>query len=378
MKIQEELNRLKGEHLYRQRRIISSNKEFPLIEIDSRELVNFGSNNYLNLGNRIDKKLYQDLSENGLIQQASPLISGYTKWHQDLEIKLAKMKSREASLLFSSGFTANLATITSLCQESDLLLIDKLSHASIMETTKYKDINYRVFPHKNYDYMDKILEKNRDRYNEIFIVTDTLFSMDGDMANLKKLRFFAEKYNAYIICDDAHATGVYGSKGSGLATRSAIKGYDKLIITGTLSKAMQAYGGFVAADHDIIELLVNKAKPYIYNTALPLVHVLSALNALEHVEQATQQRQLWQNICYLKKRLDKKFSVPYSPIFPIVIGDNEKVVELSQSLLENGFFVPAIRYPTVPKKKAMLRISISAGHSKKQLEDLAKIINTGI
>ncbi|OGI06126.1 MAG: hypothetical protein A2Y40_02565 [Candidatus Margulisbacteria bacterium GWF2_35_9] len=378
MNLGKELTELKIQHLYRSRKIVEDTKYFPMININDRELINFASNNYLALGESINEEVLGNLLTNGIVQQASPLISGYTKWHKELEEKLARMKGRESALLFSSGFTANLATITTLCTEKDLIIIDKLSHASIMEATKYRHINYRVFPHLNYEYLIKMLQAHRSEYEDVYIVTDSLFSMDGDKANLRKIREIAERFNAYMIVDDAHATGVYGENGSGLVNRKEVVDYKKLIVTGTLSKALQSYGGFVAADCQIIEYLVNKAKPYIYNTALPLVHVFSGLKALELFSTKQNQTKLWKNIVYFSNTMNSHYNIELSPIIPIVIGDNEKVQLMSQKLWEDGFFVPAIRYPTVPKKKAMLRISLSAGHQQTHLESLAQAIKRHI
>ncbi|MDD5457347.1 MAG: 8-amino-7-oxononanoate synthase [Candidatus Margulisbacteria bacterium] len=370
-RFREELSVLKESYLYRRRKVISDIADFPYIGINNRKLLNFGSNNYLGLGREVTEFILEQIEKTGMVQQASPLITGYTMYHEQLENKLAELKQLPSALLFSSGFMANLGLITALVEEQDLLVIDKLCHASIMECTKYKSISFRVFPHRNYDYLRDILSKSKNKYRNIYLATDTLFSMEGDKANLELMLQIAGEYDAYLICDDAHATGVYGVCGAGLTVRSKINKYPKLIVTGSLSKALQSYGGYIVGQKEITDYLVNKCRPYIYNTALPLIHVLGATHVLDVLNKKNIQQKLWQNICCLAENLAWLKRPEYSPIIPVKIGDNEKVLALGKFLEDRGFYVPAIRYPTVPKKDALLRISVSAAHEKKQLISLA-------
>ncbi len=372
MDFNKEINLLKTRSLYRHRKVVEETECFPEILINGQRKISFASNNYLNLGDVIRSSLDLSLTKS-IIQQSSPLITGYTASHAKLEEALAALKGQEATILFSNGFVANLALLTTIVGPKDLVVLDKLNHASIMEVTKYKDINFRIFPHKNYSYLGKILREQKAKFENIFIVSDTLFSMEGDTPDFKKLRALAQEHKAYLILDDAHATGVYGIKGAGLATKGCLKDYNKLIVTGSLSKALQSYGGFVCASRDIVEYLVNKAKPYIYNTALPQIHVESCLLALEHIEQA--QVRLWKNIVYFVTSMKSVCKASYSPIIPIYMESNEHVLAASEKLSVEGVFVPAIRYPTVPKNTALLRISLSAGHTKAQLDKLVYLLS---
>lgn len=353
------LRTLKETHLYRERKQVSSLKTFPTVRINGQAVIHFGSNNYLGFCESLTDGTKADVT----VQESSPLISGYTDRHAQLEAKLAQLKGQNMSLLFSSGFLANLSTLTSLAGSKDLLLIDKMSHASIMEATRYREVSFRTFPHRNYRYAEKLLKSHRTKYSQVYLVSDSLFSMEGDEASLEELLYLAKTYDAWLLLDDAHAMGVYGEQGEGFATAERLEHYEKLIITGTLSKALASYGGFIAADDVVIDLLINKARPYLFNTALPLVHVASALAHLEVIAKIQPQKKLWGNIQKFNELLGRKSYPACSPIIPIACSSNEQALTLSKTLFEKGFFVPAIRYPTVPHRKAMLRVSLSAAHT---------------
>jgi 8-amino-7-oxononanoate synthase len=364
----EELDSLKDSFLYRERSPVDQTCSFPSISREGKVLLNFGSNNYLGLAEKVARDVVDSYKEL-LTQQSSPLICGYTMSHQQLESELAALKQQESAVLFSSGFLANLSLLTTLFTDKDLIIIDKRCHASIMEVTKYKDLNFRTFPHLNYDYLEKLLKNNGNGYEKVCIVTDSLFSMDGDCADLHRLKQLAERYDTYLVVDEAHANGVYGSRGAGLTVEQGCSSYSKLITTGTLSKAFGSYGGFVTADKNVCELLINKAKPYIYNTALPLIHVQSALVAMIYLKTGTDQKKLLSNIHYMKEK-----GVVYgwckSPILPLVIGNNEQTLKVSSFFSDNGIYAPAIRYPTVPKRQSMIRFSLSSSHSREHLDRL--------
>lgn len=369
-----ELDRLQAQELYRVRHVVDGMRTFPISVIDGKQVVNFGSNNYLGIGKYIQDKVLALCTEYGIVQQASPLVTGYTQWHKELEQKVAAMKGSEAGLVLSSGFQANLTALSALLKTTDLMIVDKMSHASIMEVTRYRHINYRAYPHMNYEYLEKILKNNRHKFDNIFIITDSLFSMTGDLADLQRCTELSEKYDCWLVIDDAHATGTYGNKGSGLAVNKGHLDGSKIIITGSFSKALQSYGGYIVGPSKLMDYLVNIARPYIYNTALPLVHVFAALEAIRVLHEGTHQEKLWRNIHLLIDALKVRYPVEYSPIVPVIIGDNKKTMDLSQYLFEEGYYCPAIRYPTVPRKKAMLRISVSAAHSKSHISGLASIL----
>ena len=236
-----------------------------------------------------------------------------------------------------------------------------------MEATRYREISFRTFPHRNTLYAEKLLKSHRAKYDQVYLVSDSLFSMEGDEASLEELLYLAKTYDAYLVLDDAHAIGVYGEQGEGLATADRLGNFEKLIITGTLSKALASYGGFIAASESVIDFLVNKAKPYIFNTALHQVHVVTALTHLEAIATTQPQKQLWNNIRIFNELLGRISYPACSPIIPISCSSNEYALQLSENLFEKGFFVPAIRYPSVPRQKPMLRVSLSAAHTSDHL-----------
>lgn len=375
-RLENELAELKANNLYRKRLVIASTAHFPIITLvgpdgGSREVVSFASNNYLGLGQSTA------LSE-PTVQMSSPLVTGYTAKHQELEKKLASLKGTNSALLFSSGFTTNSALLSTLVGPKDAVLLDKYCHASLMEITRDPSKNFHSFQHKRYDLARKQLVKLRPRYEVIYLVSDSVFSMEGDEADLSQLTQLAREFDATLILDDAHAIGCYGKSGEGFATADSVQlPADKLIISGTLSKALGSYGGFVCASETIIDYLVNKARPYIYSTALPIIHVEAAHQHLDIIETLQPQTQLWGNIAFITQKLGITTHPPHSPIIKIPVGDNEKAIRLSAGLLAAGFHVPAIRYPTVPRKDAMLRVSLSASHTFEQLGGLCAALAHG-
>ena len=367
-----EIELLKEKCLYRERVLVEYD-DFPIISRGNRKLLHFGSNNYLGIGRAVWKNTLAKIGESVPVQQASPLIAGYTMYHQRLEQKLAEMKGTADALLFSSGFAANVAVLTTLPNKDDCVFVDKLCHASLLEATRYADFHYRVFPHKNYEYLEKLLKT--EKYRRAFIVSDHIFSMHGDRASLEILGQLAKQYDAMLILDEAHVTGVVvpsGLRGSGILQQIS----EQIIITGSLSKALQSYGGFVSGAKEVVEYLINKAKGYIYNTALPQVNAIMALEAITIIDTTPVVDKLWKRIDYFESQLNLKgMESRQSAIIPIIIGDNEGVLKLSHQLEAAGFYIPAIRYPTVPPKQAMLRISLSAAHEEADLKQLAVFIS---
>ena len=271
----------------------------------------------------------------------------------------------ERALVFGAGYLANLGVLTALAGEKDLVVMDKLSHASLIDGARLSGAALRVFPHKNLSRLEEIL-KGASGFRRRVIVTDTVFSMDGDTADLEGLVSLKERYDSLLIVDEAHALGIFGKRGSGLSEERGLENQID-VRTGTLSKALGVFGGFAAASETLIESLVNFSRPFIFATAPPPALAAAALKALEILQSEPDLRKkLWQNV----KRIGDRQTGVCSPIIPIILGDEKRTVEISELLVEKGIWIPAIRYPTVPRGKARLRLTVSAAHTEADLNQL--------
>ncbi|MBU1259787.1 MAG: 8-amino-7-oxononanoate synthase [Planctomycetes bacterium] len=344
-----------------------------VIRIANAEKALFCSNNYLNLaGNKqIIAAAKEAMDKFGYGSAASRLISGTIKPHIELENALAKMFNKQAALVFPSGYMTNLAVLQTIPQKGDLILLDKLDHASIIDAAQGSDAEFRTYHRTQFDKIEKFLAS--EEYNRKFIVTESIFSMDGDFADLKKLVELKKKYNAYLIIDEAHAFGCMGKTGAGLAEELGLLNEIDIIIA-TLSKSAGCSGGFVASDKCVIDYLVNKARPFIYTTASSVANSAAGLCAVEIIKNAQDKRKrLKQNADYLREKLKTlglDTGTSTSHIIPVIIGDNKKTLEISKKLFGKGFFVVAIRPPTVAPGTARLRISVQSDHTKEQLDGL--------
>lgn len=341
--INQELVELKKAGLYRELRVVDRNK----YKI-------FCSNDYLGLSQhpKVKERTIEIIKKFGFGAGASRLISGNTAIQEELEKKIARFKKREAAIVFSTGYMANLGVITSLVNEKDTVIIDRLNHASIIDACRLSKAKLQVYPHKDIKALAKILSRS-EKYQRRLIVTDAVFSMDGDLAPIEEIVALGKKHEAITMADYAHATGVV-----------TIAGKPDLAM-GTLSKAIGSIGGFIAGSSEMIEYLHNKARSFIYTTALPPAACGASLAALEIIESQPQlQQKLWDNIKMVSKNAE-------SPIIPIMIGDANKTMEISQKLFARGLFVSGIRPPTVPKGQSRLRITVAANHTKEDLKCLA-------
>ena len=367
---QKKIQGLKEQNLYRRLRILK-NPEGKHAVFEGRKLLLFCSNDYLGLSRqpRVIKAAQKALKQYGLGAGAARLISGTTKAHEALEKKLAQIKGKENALVFATGFLANLGILTAFAGEGDVVIMDKLCHASLVDGARLSKAELRVFPHKNYEKCEDLLRQYPGQKK--LLVTESVFSMDGDLADLKKLIQLKKKYGAFLIVDDAHGTGVLGARGYG-ATEGFSSGID--IVMGTLSKALGGLGGFVAGDKVSIDHLINFARPFIFATALPPVLCEAAREALCAIEEEPLLRKkLWKNIHSVHNGLTKLgFSVakPESAILPVIIGDEKKALDAAKQLLDRGIFIPAVRYPTVPKSKARLRVTVSTAHTAQDVRKL--------
>ncbi|MGB9612928.1 MAG: 8-amino-7-oxononanoate synthase [Candidatus Margulisiibacteriota bacterium] len=363
----QELEFLKSIGLYRELKTIEKIDGSKII-IAGRKLINFCSNDYLGLSQhpKVKERTIEIIKEFGVGAGASRLISGNTIIHEELERKIAKFKKREAAIVFPTGYQANLGVISCLVEEKDTVIIDRLNHASIIDACRLSKAQMQVYPHQDLMRLENILQRS-EKFRRRLIITDSVFSMDGDLAPLPEIIKLAKKYQALVMIDEAHATGVIGKTGRGLEEFFNIEGQADIVM-GTFSKALGSIGGFVCGSLELITYLRNKARSFIYTTALPAAICAAALAALEIIENEPELiNQLWKNI-------NKVNPSAQSAIIPIIIGELNKTMEISTKFFENGIFLSGIRPPTVPKNQCRLRLTITAAHTENDLEHLRSLI----
>jgi len=381
-----ELQALRARSLERHLREISS-AQGPEIEIGSRRLINFSSNDYLGLATdpRLREAAIGAIGDFGVGAGASRLISGTQSPHLRLEQALAKWKGTEAALCFSSGYAAALGTMPALVSKGDVVLLDKLCHASLIDGAKLSGAVLRVFPHNHLGKLESHLEWARREHpgKRILIVTESVFSMDGDCAPVREVVELKKRFGALLMLDEAHAVGVIGANGRGLAAAENLnQAVD--VQMGTLSKALGASGGYICGSRNLIEWLINRARSFIYSTAPPpgiVAAALAAVDFLSSTEGEERRGLLWERIDSMRDHLSlvtSHFSprnvIPSSAIFPWIVGDEQAALDLARALRGEGFLVPAIRYPTVAKGAARLRIAVTASHDENQIRSLCEAI----
>ncbi|OIO38985.1 MAG: 8-amino-7-oxononanoate synthase [Candidatus Omnitrophica bacterium CG1_02_49_10] len=374
--LKEELNILKEKGLYRALRRVSSGAG-PTAVVDGREVINLCSNNYLGLAKHpaLIEASIEATKKYGTGSGASRLVSGNIELYEELESLLAEFKGTESALVFSSGYSANIGAITALMSSGDFVVSDRLNHASIIDGCRLSGAKFNVYPHKDTKKLEEILSRATGRYGKIVIATDSVFSMDGDIAPLDILSEIADRYGAYLFIDDAHATGVLGPEGRGSLSHFGIDG-GEFIEMGTLSKALGSLGGFIAGSSHLVNYLKNKARSFIYSTALPPSVLASSIAALKIVKSDGSFREkLWENVSRFREPLQALgFDTMDSAtqIIPVLIGDNKKTMEFSEMLFERGVFAQGIRPPTVPDGTARIRASISSAHTDEHIERAVK------
>jgi 8-amino-7-oxononanoate synthase len=370
----DDLNERRHRGLYRWRRRLMSGQG-PHVRLDGRDVVNFSSNDYLNLATdpRLARAAARAARRFGCGAGASPLVSGLTPPLRALERALATWERCGVALVFSSGFMANLAVVSSLAGREDAIFSDAWNHASLIDGCRLSRGVVHVYPHADIGELATLLEKEGRSARRRLIVSDSVFSMDGDLAPLASLLELAERFDCLVVLDEAHATGVLGEGGRGLS--EMVPTSDRLIKVGTLSKALGAQGGFVCGSRVLIGWLINVARPYIFSTALAPPIAAAAREAVRLVEKEPERRR---HLIALARRLREDlaalgFTVRGSgvPIVPVIVGDPRAAVRLSRALQERGLLVPAIRPPSVPEGTARLRISLTAGHTN---EDVTRLV----
>lgn len=364
------LTELEHNGLYRRLRSISGEQD-SAVTLDGREVLLLSSNNYLGLANHPAlKHAAQDAIERyGCGAGASRLISGNMTLQQELEQRLAAFKKTDAALVFPSGYHANIGVISSLMGPGDTILSDALNHASIIDGCRLSRAHVHVFHHCDMAHLAQVLA-DCPQSGQRLIVTDSVFSMDGDVAPLADIVTLARRYNAWVMVDEAHATGVFGAHGAGVVEELGL--FNEVEIhMGTLGKALGGFGAYVAGSRELIEWLINRARSFIYTTGIPPAVAASALAALDLVDREPERRQqLWRNVAFLQRGLEElgyKLGPTRSPILPVLIGEAPPTMALAEALLRRGVFAHGIRPPTVPDGTSRLRVTPMATHSHEQL-----------
>jgi 8-amino-7-oxononanoate synthase len=378
----DDLAELHERGLYRERRRPQS-AQGVRVRLRGRELLNFSSNDYLNLA--ADPGLAQAAARaaqrHGCGTGSSPLVSGHLAPHRALERDLARWEGTEAALVFSSGFAANLALVSSLASKETAIYSDELNHASLIDGCRLARATVHVYRHGDMAHLEDLLRRTADGFDRRLIVSDSVFSMDGDLAPLPELAALAQRYEALLLLDEAHATGVLGEHGRGLSELCPPgAGFEpaRLIKMGTLSKALGTQGGFVCGPRLLCDWLVNRARPYIFSTALAPPVVAAARCALGIVEAEPQRRRHLLGLATLLRDEVRAIGHSTAPspcqIVPVVVGSAQAAVALSERLQKRGLLVPAIRPPSVPEGSARLRISLTAGHTEKDVRCLVQAL----
>jgi len=343
------------------------------VSLDGKEVVNLSSNNYLGLAT--DKKVMeaakQAINDYGAGTGSVRTIVGNQLLLEQLEELLAEFKREEAVTVFQSGLNCNIGAIQAIVNKGDLIVSDELNHASIIDGVRLSRADKAIYKHSDMDDLERILKEKRDDYSNVLIITDGVFSMDGDLAKLPKMVELAKKYNCLTYVDDAHGSGVLGENGRGTVDHFNLHGQVDFII-GTLSKAIGVIGGYVASKKVVKEWLLHRGRPILFSTALPPAAIGATLKSVELLMKSTKYTDnLWENAKYFKAKLDKLgFDIGKSetPITPVMVGKDALTMEFSKKLLAEGVFVSGIVFPTVPKNKGRLRCMISAAHTKKDLD----------
>ncbi len=372
----------------------------PEVKIGGRRFINFSSNDYLGLANdpRLREAATAAIDEFGVGAGASRLISGNLSPHLCLERALAKWKGTEGALCFSSGYAAALGTIPALVTKDDVVLLDKLCHASLIDSAKLSGASLRVFPHNHVGKLESHIEWARREHagKRVLIVTESVFSMDGDRVPLRDIIELKKRFAALLMLDEAHAVGVVGPNGRGLAAAENLTD-DVDVQMGTLSKALGTSGGYICGSRDLIEWLINRARSFIYSTAPPPVIAAAALAAVDFLSSSQGEERrlsLWKRIRLMRELLPRlevgrstlsagrlnnsnqcsTLNDIGSAIFPLIVGNEKAALDLAAGLQSEGFLVPAIRYPTVAKGAARLRITVTAAHEASQIRTLCETI----
>jgi 8-amino-7-oxononanoate synthase len=387
--LRQRLDIIREQGLLRELRRVDS-AQGPRIRIGGRELINFSSNDYLGLANHPALKVAatKAIADFGAGSGASRLICGSLAPFHELEEALAAFKGTEAALTFSTGYAAALGTITVLLGKEDIIIVDKLVHACIVDAAKLSGAKLRVFAHNDLNDLEDILKwaaksiqhptSNIQHRTQVLIVTESVFSMDDNHAPLKEIVALKEKYGAWLMMDEAHATGLYGEQRRGLAEEHGVSSQIEIQM-GTLGKALGASGGYICGSRTLIDYLINRARSFIFSTAPVPAAALAAragIQLVQSIEGMVRNEQLQQRVAEFQSASGNWQSAISSAIIPLMIGDEAKAVATATTLRDKGFFVPAIRYPTVARGAARLRVTLTAAHTSADVATFANALKT--
>ncbi len=367
----EELESLKQQNLYRRFRILEGEQKAHTT-FDHRSVVNLSSNNYLGLTThpRLRGKALEAVQQYGVGTGSVRTIAGTMELHMELERKLADFKKVEAVVVFQSGFTANAGTVSAILTKEDVVISDELNHASIIDGCRLSRATIKVFPHKDVDAARRIIKELPSTQRRL-LITDGVFSMDGDLGPLPDLCALAEETGCIMMVDDAHASGVFGKNGRGTIDHFGVHGRVDVQV-GTLSKAIGALGGYVAGTRDLIEFLYHRARPFLFSTSHPPAVAAACIAAIDVLLEEPQiMERLWENTRFFKSGLERlgfDTGLSESPITPVIAGDSAKANALSDRLFQEGVFAQAIGFPTVPRDKARVRTIVTATHTQSELQ----------
>jgi glycine C-acetyltransferase len=356
----------------------------PVCTYDGRKVINLASNNYLGLCNhpKLREAAIRAVEEHGVGSGAVRTIAGTLRIHMELEEKIARFKNVEACVVFQSGFTANAGTVGSILGKDDFILSDELNHASIIDGARLSKAKIKVFRHKDVAHCEELLIEIAHEPGKKLIITDGVFSMDGDIGPVDRLAALAEKYGAIMMVDDAHASGVLGRNGRGSVDHFGVHGKVDVQV-GTLSKAIGALGGYVCGSRDLIDYLYHRARPFLFSTSHPPSVAATCIAAFDILENEPERiDRLWHNTRYFKQQLEQAgFDIggrttPASetPIIPIILGDGRTTMEFSRALFEHGVMATGIAFPTVPEGKARVRTILTSEHTREQLDQALEVL----
>jgi len=378
--VSDQLQELRTKGVAPKLRVLAGEQK-PVCTFDGREVINLASNNYLGLTTHkaLRKAAIEAAKKYGAGAGAVRTIAGTMQLHMQLEEQIAKFKNVEACVVFQSGFTANAGTVAAVLGKEDLIVSDELNHASIIDGARLSRATIQVFKHKDVKDCERILQEHASFTGKKLIITDGVFSMDGDIAPLPELCTLAEKYDCIMMVDDAHSSGVLGRNGRGTIDHFDCHGRVHIQV-GTLSKAIGVMGGYVCGSRELIDFLYLRARPFLFSTSHPPAVTAACIAAFSLLDSPAGEKlvkKLWKNTKTFKRELKKRgfqFKASETPIVPIHVGDAAKAFEFSNKLFEAGVFAPAVGYPTVAEGKARLRAIVSAGHKNEQLVKAADIL----
>ncbi|SCY94895.1 glycine C-acetyltransferase [Alkaliphilus peptidifermentans] len=375
--LKEKIQELKNDGVYRKLPILEGANESEVI-LNGKKVVNLSSNNYLGFANhpRLKQAAIEAVQKYGVGAGAVRTIIGNMDIHEDMEKLLAEFKREEAVMVFQSGFNCNAGTIQAVTEKGDLIISDELNHASIIDGARLSRADKTVFKHADMNHLEEVLKEKRDNYRNILIITDGVFSMDGDIAPLPDIVKLAEKYRAMTYVDDAHGSGVLGESGRGTVDHFGLHGRVDFTI-GTLSKAIGVIGGYVAGSETMRDWLSHRGRPLLFSTSLPPAAVGPIMEAVRLLMSTTEYTdRLWDNAKYFKEKISNlgyNIGKSQTPITPVIIGEESKTMEFSKKLFDNGVFVSGIVFPTVPKGTGRVRCMVTAAHSKEQLDRAVEV-----